>query len=241
MKSFSRSKIGAMRQTRDGSSPLYNVGQHGVAISPSDLAIGLCGMKPTAVETCDKISSADICHDGTGIEWPHRKSIGEWERDLEGDQNGHWSTAAHNSYQSSAGCSGIQRLQFGDRDEMDCGGRSLKRLGGFVDGGKFCSGPGSRTFSPSPPKPACQLHPHYSWSMSSPDTQSTILTTLPAKLPNGGRQEAIHRHDDTAFQVAERPSTPSLSHRLKHDKSILALVVSANSIFAGTEDGEILV
>lgn len=38
-----------------------------------------------------------------------------------------------------------------------------------------------------------------------------------------------------------RPMTPSLSHRLKHDKSILALVVSANCIFAGTEGGEILV
>jgi hypothetical protein len=41
--------------------------------------------------------------------------------------------------------------------------------------------------------------------------------------------------------VAERPMTPSLSHRLKHDKSILALVVSKKLIFAGTEDGEILV
>lgn len=38
-----------------------------------------------------------------------------------------------------------------------------------------------------------------------------------------------------------RPMTPVLSHRLKHDKSILALVVSANCIFAGTEGGEILV
>lgn len=36
-------------------------------------------------------------------------------------------------------------------------------------------------------------------------------------------------------------ATPVLSHRLKHDKSILALVVSANCIFAGTEGGEILV
>ncbi|KAF2434234.1 beta-Ala-His dipeptidase [Tothia fuscella] len=35
--------------------------------------------------------------------------------------------------------------------------------------------------------------------------------------------------------------TPSLSHRLKHNRSILAIVVSKNCIFAGTEDGEILV
>jgi di- and tripeptidase len=32
-----------------------------------------------------------------------------------------------------------------------------------------------------------------------------------------------------------------LSHRMKHDKSILALVVSHKNIFAGTQGGEILV
>jgi di- and tripeptidase len=35
--------------------------------------------------------------------------------------------------------------------------------------------------------------------------------------------------------------TPVLAHRMKHDKSILALVVSAEYIFAGTQGGEILV
>jgi di- and tripeptidase len=35
--------------------------------------------------------------------------------------------------------------------------------------------------------------------------------------------------------------TPALSHRMKHDKSILALAVSAQYIFAGTQGGEILV
>ncbi|KAL2354928.1 hypothetical protein BJ546DRAFT_48628 [Cryomyces antarcticus] len=34
---------------------------------------------------------------------------------------------------------------------------------------------------------------------------------------------------------------PSLSHRMRHDKSILVLVVSHEYIFAGTQDGEILV
>jgi di- and tripeptidase len=34
---------------------------------------------------------------------------------------------------------------------------------------------------------------------------------------------------------------PILAHSLKHDKSILALLVSSSYIFAGTEDGEILV
>jgi di- and tripeptidase len=35
--------------------------------------------------------------------------------------------------------------------------------------------------------------------------------------------------------------TPVLAHRMKHDKSILALVVSSQYIFAGTQGGEILV
>jgi hypothetical protein len=34
---------------------------------------------------------------------------------------------------------------------------------------------------------------------------------------------------------------PILAHSLKHDKSILALLVSSSYIFAGTEDGRILV
>ncbi|KAI1341134.1 glutathione degradosome [Xylariaceae sp. FL0016] len=36
-------------------------------------------------------------------------------------------------------------------------------------------------------------------------------------------------------------TTPQLSHTLKHDSSILALVVSNHSIFAGTQNGEIVV
>ena len=35
--------------------------------------------------------------------------------------------------------------------------------------------------------------------------------------------------------------TPALTHRMKHDKSILALAVSSQYIFAGTQGGEILV
>jgi di- and tripeptidase len=35
--------------------------------------------------------------------------------------------------------------------------------------------------------------------------------------------------------------TPVLSHRMRHDKSILALAVSDRYIFAGTQGGEILV
>lgn len=41
--------------------------------------------------------------------------------------------------------------------------------------------------------------------------------------------------------VPQPKGTPSLSHRMKHDKSILALVVSSQYIFAGTQGGELLV
>jgi di- and tripeptidase len=40
---------------------------------------------------------------------------------------------------------------------------------------------------------------------------------------------------------AAASKTPVLAHRMKHDKSILALVVSSQYIFAGTQGGEILV
>lgn len=41
--------------------------------------------------------------------------------------------------------------------------------------------------------------------------------------------------------VPKASRTPGLSHRMKHDKSILALAVSSSSIYAGTQGGEILV
>lgn len=77
--------------------------------------------------------------------------------------------------------------------------------------------------------------------MDSPTTKKDILTS-PAKKPGSTNGNASGRkHDGVVESMAERPVTPSLSHRLKHDKSILALVVSASCIYAGTEDGEILV
>jgi di- and tripeptidase len=57
----------------------------------------------------------------------------------------------------------------------------------------------------------------------------------------------LPRHDgamDTNGQqqvASDDGRTPSLVHRMKHDKSILALAVSAQHIFAGTQGGEILV
>ncbi|KAH9876712.1 hypothetical protein J1614_003844 [Plenodomus biglobosus] len=44
-----------------------------------------------------------------------------------------------------------------------------------------------------------------------------------------------------ATMAAAANGTPSLSHRMKHDKSILALAASSQYIFAGTQGGELLV
>ncbi|EMD64267.1 hypothetical protein COCSADRAFT_36842 [Bipolaris sorokiniana ND90Pr] len=62
---------------------------------------------------------------------------------------------------------------------------------------------------------------------------------------------AVPPHDDTAMGTVgtadpDHPlpfmdRTPALSHRMKHDKSILALALSSQYIFAGTQGGEILV
>jgi di- and tripeptidase len=73
--------------------------------------------------------------------------------------------------------------------------------------------------------------------MSTPYSPLTVLTSSSAVGGNGNHLE----NEDDVDAVAERPLTPSLSHRLKHDKSILALAVSSKCIFAGTEGGEILV
>lgn len=44
------------------------------------------------------------------------------------------------------------------------------------------------------------------------------------------------------MQAAEAQNTlPTLSHRMRHDKSILALALSSDRIFAGTQGGEIIV
>ncbi|KAF2009706.1 glutathione degradosome [Aaosphaeria arxii CBS 175.79] len=50
-----------------------------------------------------------------------------------------------------------------------------------------------------------------------------------------------HDFNGTPRPVPTPSRQPSLSHRMKHDKSILALALSASYIFAGTQGGEILV
>lgn len=62
---------------------------------------------------------------------------------------------------------------------------------------------------------------------------------------------AVPPHDDTTMGTVGTTDpdhtlpfmdrTPALSHRMKHDKSILALALSSQYIFAGTQGGEILV
>ncbi|KAF2117023.1 hypothetical protein BDV96DRAFT_490259 [Lophiotrema nucula] len=69
-------------------------------------------------------------------------------------------------------------------------------------------------------------------------SQSSGLTS-----PNG---TGSPHHDGRAAahgqaRASESSRIPALSHRMKHDKSILALAVSSKDIFAGTQGGEILV
>ena len=64
--------------------------------------------------------------------------------------------------------------------------------------------------------------------------------------PRGAEDTTVHYEptmdDDGRPTAATKPvATPALFHRMRHDKSILALVVSKAYIFAGTQVGEILV
>jgi di- and tripeptidase len=69
------------------------------------------------------------------------------------------------------------------------------------------------------------------------------MSTLSQKQPvlTPAIDPAKDRRTDLDGAPKSVSMTPVLSHRLKHDKSILALVVSVDCIFAGTEGGEIIV
>jgi di- and tripeptidase len=62
---------------------------------------------------------------------------------------------------------------------------------------------------------------------------------MPTAVPPHHESIVETRGADRSAPDAHR--TPALSHRMKHDKSILALAVSSQYIFAGTQGGEILV
>ena len=82
--------------------------------------------------------------------------------------------------------------------------------------------------------------------MSSNKRSSRELTDRIDTRPNGGYQSASRLRSrfgavEASGIANERAMTPVLSHKLKHNKSILALAVSSDTLFAGTEGGEILV
>lgn len=61
---------------------------------------------------------------------------------------------------------------------------------------------------------------------------------------------AANRHVQAGLQALKDPDqspkdavkpAPSLFHRVRHNKSILAIAVSEQFVFAGSQDGEILV
>lgn len=58
--------------------------------------------------------------------------------------------------------------------------------------------------------------------------------------------EDFHSHHSESISVdgsdkSAFTTPPALTHTLKHDKTILSLIVSSSYIFAGTEGGELLV
>lgn len=75
---------------------------------------------------------------------------------------------------------------------------------------------------------------------SIPDTES--LTQHVGSPSTNGYHHVAVPVTNGRFAADTKPTTPPLlSHQLKHDKSILALVLSSTLIYAGTEGGEILV
>lgn len=52
---------------------------------------------------------------------------------------------------------------------------------------------------------------------------------------------SIAGSDIDALEARHTAEKPVLVHSLKHDRSILSIAVSASTVYAGTEEGEILV
>ena len=68
-----------------------------------------------------------------------------------------------------------------------------------------------------------------------------IDSHIAADANSNGTATATVRGEARGVQHAEHGSVPSLFHRVGHTNSILALAVSNQCIFAGTQGGEILV
>jgi hypothetical protein len=64
---------------------------------------------------------------------------------------------------------------------------------------------------------------------------------IPADANSNGSTAVIAGGETRGVQHSEQGVVPSLFHRVRHTNSILALAVSKQYIYAGTQGGEILV
>ena len=78
--------------------------------------------------------------------------------------------------------------------------------------------------SPLGHRPSCTLTHPYAAGSETDDYGNPGAPTCPRSQDVGDRQTAL----------------PTLKHRLEHDSSILAIVVSTDEVYAGTQNGEIL-
>ncbi|KAJ4299224.1 hypothetical protein N0V90_004468 [Kalmusia sp. IMI 367209] len=79
----------------------------------------------------------------------------------------------------------------------------------------------------------------FSSSITSRDISSGVRGAPVQELPrHDGAMETTNGHQ---MALPDDGRTPTLTHRMKHDKSILSLAVSLQYIFAGTQGGEILI
>lgn len=77
---------------------------------------------------------------------------------------------------------------------------------------------------------------------TTPQAHSRARLTMPtAAPPSDDSATGAMGTNGTEQPMSSADRTPALSHRMKHDKSILALAVSSQYIFAGTQGGELLV
>ncbi|USP79646.1 hypothetical protein yc1106_06920 [Curvularia clavata] len=77
---------------------------------------------------------------------------------------------------------------------------------------------------------------------TTPKAHSGARLTMPSAAPPQNDSAMAPMGTNGSEQpVPPAQRTPALAHRMKHDKSILALAVSSQYIFAGTQGGEILV
>ncbi|KAJ4371925.1 hypothetical protein N0V86_008479 [Didymella sp. IMI 355093] len=89
---------------------------------------------------------------------------------------------------------------------------------------------------PPPPAPATsEERPAKTFKPSDMAAPDSVTEEPPS------HERSTSGSNGTGEGVLRDSRTPALSHRMKHDKSILALAVSAQYIFAGTQGGEILV